>query len=78
MLWTVRDGEDSSVLVLASCFSADIEKLKVSLSLPRRPVSVFTGRGDRPEVVWRDGRATLSLRMAKGDGEIIVFRYEEK
>ncbi len=74
VLWTVLDGPDYAMLVLANCLPGPANGLKVEVVLPRRPTDVLSGRGRAVPFEWADGRARLTLDLEQDDGEILLFR----
>jgi hypothetical protein len=74
VLWTVLDGTDYTMLVLANCRAGAVGNLGVEIVLPRRPKEVVSGRGSAVPFDWAEGRARLTLTLGKDDGEILLFR----
>jgi hypothetical protein len=74
VLWSVMDGPDQTVLVLANCFVEDLPGLAVEVLLPRKPARAYSGRADNVPFEWLGDRARVTLDLARGDGEILVFR----
>lgn len=73
----VHDGPRQTVVYLNN-LGPEIEGLPMTVSLPSRPVSVFSSRARKVDLQYEAPHATVTIDLPAWKGKILVFRLSGK